>query len=119
MPNATNIREKLDQFSEQWQPKRIARLNDYDVRIAKIEGEFVWHAHEDTDEMFMVVKGEMKILLRDGEVSLREGEIYVVPRGVEHKPVAEAECHILMVEPSETVNTGDKGGDRTADVHDL
>ncbi len=119
MPDAVNIKDKFSQFTEHWQPKRIARLNDYDVRIAKLEGEFVWHAHEDTDEMFLVIKGDLKILLRDGEVNLSEGEIYVVPRGVEHRPVADKECHIMMIEPSDAVNTGTAGGDRTASVTDL
>ncbi|WP_306253353.1 cupin domain-containing protein [Parvularcula sp. IMCC14364] len=116
---AVNIANKFSQFTEQWQPKRIATVNDYDVRIAKIEGEFVWHSHEDTDEMFLVVKGSMKILLRDGEVSLNEGEVYVVPRGVEHKPVADRECQILLIEPTDVVNTGTAGGERTATVETL
>ncbi|MCI5046058.1 MAG: cupin domain-containing protein [Aquisalinus sp.] len=119
MPEAINIARKFAQFTEQWQPKRIATVNDYDVRIAKIEGEFVWHAHDETDEMFLVVKGEMKILLRDGEVRLQEGDIYVVPRGVEHKPVADSECQILLIEPTDVVNTGTTGGERTATVEAL
>ena len=119
MPAAVNIAEKFAQFTEQWQPKRIARLNDYDVRLARLEGEFVWHAHDDTDEMFLVIAGELKILLRDGEVALRAGDLYVVPRGVEHKPVAERECQVLLIEPSDVVNTGTAGGERTATVHDL
>jgi len=116
---AINIAEKFSQFSDQWQPKRIAKINDYDVRIVRLQGEFVWHAHEDTDEMFMVIKGEMKILFRDGDVTLKEGDIYVVPKGVEHKPVADEECQALLLEPSEVVNTGTAGGERTAEVQEL
>ena len=105
--NAINLEEKYALFDGHWQPKRIATVNDYDVRLAKIKGEFVWHSHEDTDELFLVTKGEMKIRFRDGEVTLRAGEMYVVPKGVEHRPVAEEECQILLLEPTNVVNTGD------------
>lgn len=109
----TNLKEKFSQFSEHWSPKVIGQLNDYQFKIAKVEGEFIWHSHPETDEAFFVIEGELKILFRDGEVVLEPGELFIVPKGVEHKPVAETECQILMIEPEETVNTGDKGGDRT------
>ncbi|MFG3000298.1 cupin domain-containing protein [Streptomyces sp. NPDC048340] len=113
-----NIARKLSEFDEQWAPRRIARVNDYEVKIAKLQGEFVWHAHEDTDELFLVVSGTLTIRLRDGEVVLGPGEIYVVPRGVEHCPQADAEAAILLFEPAGTVNTGDAGGDRTREPVD-
>lgn len=95
-------------FTERWQPHTIARLNDYDIRIAKVAGEFVWHAHPETDEVFLVVDGTLTIKLRDGDVTLHAGQLYVVPRGVEHCPTSDGECQILMVEPTATVNTGDR-----------
>ena len=101
-----NFQEKLSKFTEQWSPRIIAQLNDYQLKLAKARGEFVWHDHPDTDEVFIVVKGRLVILFRDGEVSLDEGEMFVVPKGVEHKPVAEQECHILLIEPAGLVNTG-------------
>ena len=108
-----NFADKFSLFSEQWSPKIIAELNDYHFKIAKIEGEFIWHSHADTDEAFIVISGEMQILFRDGVVSLKSGEMFVVPRGVEHKPVAEVECQILMVELAGTINTGDAEESRT------
>ncbi len=119
MQQPINLQEKFSLFSDQWQPKRVARINDYDVRLVRLEGEFVWHAHDDTDEMFLVVEGKMKILFRDGEVTLRAGEMYVVPKGVEHKPVALNECKAMLLEPSTVINTGTAGGDRTAEATDL
>ena len=116
---AINVTEKFNAFSDRWQPKRIAGLNDYDVRIAKIEGEFVWHAHADTDELFLIWKGTMDIQYRDRTVSLREGDLHVVPKGTDHRPVAHGECWIMMIEPSDTVNTGDTGGERTRAVETL
>jgi mannose-6-phosphate isomerase-like protein (cupin superfamily) len=112
--SAINLDEKFSQFDEHWAPKIIARLNDLHVKAVKLQGAFVWHAHADTDEMFMVHKGELTIQLRDGEVLLRAGELCVVPRGVEHRPVADGECEVLLIEPAGTVNTGDAGGERTA-----
>lgn len=112
---AIDLKEKLGRFSEQWSPRVVAELNDYQVKLAKIEGEFVWHRHEETDELFLVLDGAMSIELRDGRVDLEAGQMYVVPRGVEHKPRAERECHILLLEPAGTVNTGDAGGELTAD----
>jgi len=102
-----NFEEKLLKFSEHWSPKIIAQLNDYHLKLAKVHGEFVWHDHPETDEVFIVVKGQLEILFRDGSVLLNEGEMYVVPKGMEHKPLAENECHILLIEPAGTVNTGD------------
>lgn len=113
--SAINLAEKLQAFSEQWSPRVVGELNDYQLKLAKLEGEFVWHAHEDTDELFLVLKGSLRILLRDGEVSLAEGELFVVPRGVEHKPVAESECHVLLIEPRGVVNTGNAGGEMTSE----
>ncbi len=108
-----DLREKFGLFSDQWSPKIVAEVNDVEVRLAKLEGEFVWHAHEDEDEMFLVVRGDLTIRLRDGEVELGEGQLAVVPRGVEHLPVAEDEVHVLVLTPKSTVNTGDAGGART------
>lgn len=108
-----NFQDKLSRFSEQWSPKIIARMNDYHFKVAKIQGEFNWHDHKETDEVFIVLHGRLEIHLRDGKVSLREGEMYIVPKGVEHKPVAEQECHILLIEPIGTVNTGDVVNERT------
>jgi mannose-6-phosphate isomerase-like protein (cupin superfamily) len=109
-----NFADKLSKFSERWSPRVVARLNDYEFKLARVEGEFVWHRHDETDEAFIVVEGEMRIEFRDGAVSLRAGEMFVVPRGVEHRPVAERECKIMLVEPAGVVNTGDAGGTLTA-----
>lgn len=105
--NSINLKNKLAKVTEHWSPKIIAQMNDYHFKLVKIKGEFVWHKHDETDETFMVVEGEMKILFRDDEVKLSEGDIYIVPKGVEHKPVAEEECSILLIEPVGTVNTGE------------
>lgn len=110
-----NLAEKFSRFSDQWSPKIVGELNGSEVKIAKILGEFVWHAHENEDEMFLVVKGRMTIRMRDGDVHLEEGEFFVVPRGVEHCPVAEEECQILMLEPKGTLNTGNVVGERTVE----
>ena len=112
-----SIKHKFTLFTEQWSPRIIAQLNDYHFKIAKIEGEFVWHSHPETDEVFIVIEGEFEIQLRDGNLTLTEGEMCVIPKGVEHKPVAEKECAIMMVEPAGTLNTGDAGGDHT--IEDL
>ena len=109
-----NLQEKLSKFSEHWSPKIIAQMNDYHIKLAKVQGEFVWHDHPETDEVFLVVKGTLDIHFRDGIISLNEGELYVVPKGVEHKPVADVECHILLIEPAGTVNTGEVVSDKTA-----
>jgi mannose-6-phosphate isomerase-like protein (cupin superfamily) len=109
-----NLQDKLSKFTEHWSPKIIAQMNDYHLKLAKVQGEFVWHDHPETDEVFLVVKGKLDIHFRDRKISLNEGELYVVPKGVEHKPVAESECHILLIEPAGTVNTGDVVDDKTA-----
>jgi mannose-6-phosphate isomerase-like protein (cupin superfamily) len=111
---AINFKDKLAKFSEQWSPRIIAQINDYHFKIAKIEGEFIWHDHPETDEVFIVLKGQLEIQFRDGNVLLNEGEMFVVPKGVDHKPVAQQECHILLVEPAGTLNTGDVVNERTA-----
>ena len=113
MFESINLEEKFSLFSEHWSPKIIAQMNDYHFKIAKIQGEFVWHSHPETDETFIVIAGKMRIEFRDGATPLNAGEMIVVPKGVEHKPVAEEECHILLIEPVGTVNTGDAGGDLT------
>jgi mannose-6-phosphate isomerase-like protein (cupin superfamily) len=113
-----DLAERLSQFSEHWSPKVVARLNDYEVKVVKVEGEFVWHTHEDTDELFLVIDGELTIQLRDGDVVLRPGQLYVVPRGVEHCPSADGEVHAVLVEPTGVVNTGDAGGPMTAQYDD-
>jgi mannose-6-phosphate isomerase-like protein (cupin superfamily) len=107
---AINLEEKFGRFSDQWAPKIVAQVNDLHIKAVKVRGEFVWHAHADTDELFMVVKGRLTIRLRGREVRLGAGELFVVPKGVEHMPVAEDECEILLIEPAGTVNTGDAGG---------
>jgi mannose-6-phosphate isomerase-like protein (cupin superfamily) len=111
---AISFADKFAKFSELWSPKIIAQMNDYHFKLAKIKGEFIWHSHPETDEVFIVIKGSLTIDLREGEVLLKEGEMYVVPRGVEHKPFAQQECQILLVEPAGTVNTGDVEGEMTA-----
>ena len=116
MPEASetiNLAEKFAKFTECWQPKIVGQLNDLHIKIAKVEGEFVWHKHDDTDELFMVNKGVLTMNYRDRAVTVRPGEIHVVPRGVEHKPAAEEVCEIVMIEPAGTMNTGDAGGERT------
>ena len=102
-----NLKEKLSKFSDHWSPKVIAEMNDYQFKLVKIKGDFVWHNHGDTDEFFLVIEGEMKIEFKDETVILKEGEIFVVPKGVEHKPYAEEECKIMIVEPRGVINTGD------------
>ena len=109
-----NFAEKLGRFDDRWSPRIIAELNDYQFKLAKIEGEFVWHDHKDTDEAFVVLAGSMVIELEDGAVELSAGEMFVVPRGVPHRPRARAECHVLVIEPRGVVNTGDAGGELTA-----
>ena len=113
--SAINLEEKLGRFSEHWSPKIIARMNDYHIKLAKFRGDFVWHRHTDTDEIFMVLAGEMRIDFRDGHVDLKAGEIFVVPKEREHKPFAENECRVMLIEPEGTQNTGDADGDMTAD----
>lgn len=109
-----NFQEKLNLIKEHWKPKIIAQMNDYQLKLAKIEGDFTWHSHPETDEVFIVLDGYLKIDFRDGAVKLQAGEMFVVPKGIEHKPFAEHECSILLVELLGTLNTGDAGGDMTA-----
>ena len=109
-----NLREKLGRFADHWSPRVVAEMNDYQFKLVKLLGEFVWHRHEDTDETFLVVDGRMRIELRDGVVELGAGEMFVVPRGTEHRPVALEECHVMLIEPRGVVNTGSAGGAYTA-----
>jgi mannose-6-phosphate isomerase-like protein (cupin superfamily) len=112
--NSINIIEKLSLFNEHWSPKVIVELNDYQFKLVKFQGDFVWHKHEDTDEAFIVIKGEMQIGFRDGEVTVREGELFVVKKGIEHITRAKYECHAMIIEPRGVANTGEAGGDLTA-----
>ena len=109
-----NLAEKLARFATPWSPKTVALLNDYKVQVVKLRGEFVWHRHEETDDFFLVLAGRMTVQLRDRDVHLGPGELFVVPRGVEHCPRADEEAHVLLSEPRGTVNTGDAGGELTA-----
>lgn len=113
MINNVNLADKFQLIHRTWDPKVIAQLNDYFIKIARIQGEFVWHSHPETDELFLVFDGEMEMHLRDGKLPLKKGELCVVPAGVEHKPASSAGCQILMLEPAGTLNTGDAGGERT------
>ena len=112
--SSINLSQKLSLFAELWSPKVVAELNDYQVKLAKLQGEFVWHQHDDTDELFVCLKGSLNLELRDSTVVLNEGELFVVPRGVEHRPVADQECHVLVIEPRGVVNTGEADSDLTA-----
>ena len=115
MPHeAINFAHKLSLFSEHWQPKVIAEMNDYQFKLVKIQGDFIWHDHKETDETFIVLEGVLRLDFRDGAVQLAPGEMFVVPQGVEHKPYAASEVKLLLIEPRGVLNTGDKGGDRTA-----
>ena len=111
--NVVNLEEKFARFSAHWSPKILARLNDYLVKAVKLRGEFVWHRHDETDELFLVTRGILMIRFRDHDVTIGPGELLVVPKGVEHMPVAEEECEVLLIEPAGTPNTGDAGGART------
>ena len=108
--NKINFKEKFSKFSDYWSPKVIAEMNDYQFKLVKIQGDFIWHNHEDTDETFIVIEGEMKIEFENEIVELSEGDMFVVPKGVDHKPCAENECKILVVEPKGVINTGDSKG---------
>ena len=111
---AINFSEKLAMFTELWSPRVVAEMNDYQFKLVKVKGDFVWHDHQETDEVFVVLKGTMHIAFRDRDVQLSAGEMYVVPKGVEHKPYADEECHMLLVEPRSMVNTGEAGGELQA-----
>jgi mannose-6-phosphate isomerase-like protein (cupin superfamily) len=110
-----NLQEKLAKFSDHWSPKIIAQMNDYHFKLVKFQGDFIWHNHADTNEVFIVLNGEMSIEFHNGKVDLRQGELFVVPKGAEHKPYAEKECEIILVEPAGTINTGDTSGEMTAE----
>ena len=113
-PSAVNLQDKFSRFHERWSPKVIAAMNDYQFKLVRLLGEFVWHQHADTDEVFICIEGEMVLRFRDGAVPLRAGEMFVVPKGVEHQPFAAQECKIMLVEPRGVVNTGTAGGALTA-----
>lgn len=110
-----NLNEKFGLFQEHWHPKIVGELNGQYVKLVKLQGEFVWHHHEAEDELFLVVKGRLSIKLRDGDIELHEGEFVVIPKGVEHKPVAEEEVHVLLFEPKSTLNTGNEQNERTVE----
>jgi mannose-6-phosphate isomerase-like protein (cupin superfamily) len=103
---AINLSDKLSAFTDYWQPRVVGQFNGHDIMVVKVKGEFVWHKHDDTDDFFLVLSGRISIQLRDGVVTLGPGEIFVVPKGVEHRPVAEEEAHVLLIEPQGTPNTG-------------
>ena len=107
MPDAVSLATKLSSFTEHYQPRVVAEFNGHDVMVAKLKGEFVWHKHDDTDDFFLVIAGRLRIELRDGEVTLGPGDLYVVPQGVEHRPVADEEVHVVLIERTGTPNTGD------------
>ena len=104
--NAVNLAQKLDLFAEHWQPRTVAQFNGHDIMVVKAKGEFVWHKHDNTDDFFLVLAGRLTIRMREGDVTLGPGEVFVVPQGVEHCPYAEEEAHILLIEPTGTPNTG-------------
>jgi mannose-6-phosphate isomerase-like protein (cupin superfamily) len=112
---AINFAEKLSLFSDHWQPRVIAELNDYQIKIVRIDGDFIWHDHPETDEVFIILDGRLRVDFRDGSVHIGPGEMFVVPKGVEHKPCAETEVRMLLIEPRGTLNTGHEGGERTAE----
>lgn len=113
MPEVIDIESKFALFSDHWHPRIIAELNDNHVKLAKLQGEFVWHRHEQEDELFWVIKGSLRIKLRDRDLIVGEGQLVVIPRGVEHLPVAAEETHVVLIEPRSTINTGDATSDRT------
>ncbi|MHA2363265.1 MAG: cupin domain-containing protein [Candidatus Hodarchaeales archaeon] len=113
MIKKVNITEKFSLFSEYWSPKVIGEINDQYVKVVKFQDEFVWHFHEQEDELFLVIKGSLKIKLREKDIVVQEGEFVIIPKGVEHKPVADEEVHVILIEPKETLNTGNVEDDRT------
>lgn len=116
--DVVDIAQKLSLVSEHWSPKVVARLNDYEIKVVKVEGEFGWHTHPETDELFLVIDGHLTIQLRDRNVDLGPGQLFVVAKGVEHCPLAQGEVHALLIEPAGVANTGDAGGSRTAAYDD-
>lgn len=113
---SVNLAKKFARFKEHWKPKIVGKVNDAYVKLVKVKGSFVWHEHEGEDELFLLVKGRMRLQFRTGEITLKAGELAIVPRGVEHRPVAEEEAHVLLIEPKSTVNTGDVRDDRTTEA---
>ncbi|MDE2090816.1 MAG: cupin domain-containing protein [Gammaproteobacteria bacterium] len=111
---SVNFEQKLGLFNDHWAPKVIAEMNDYQFKVVKLKGDFIWHEHKDTDETFIVLQGKLRIDFRDGHVDIGAGEMYVVPKGVEHKPNAAEEVKMMLIEPRGVLNTGDQGGERTA-----
>lgn len=111
---AININDKFQLFNDLWTPKIIAQMNNYHLKLAKMKGDFTWHDHKDTDEVFFVIDGNMRIDFRDHSINLQTGELFVILKGIEHKPFSENECKILIIEPADTVNTGEAGGEQTA-----
>ena len=109
-----NFQQKFGLFNEQWQPKVVAEMNDYQFKVVRLQGDFIWHDHKDTDETFLVVEGRLRIDFRDGCVYISAGEMFIVPKGVEHKPYAEQEVKLILIEPRGVLNTGHEGGERTA-----
>jgi mannose-6-phosphate isomerase-like protein (cupin superfamily) len=114
MPEPINFKDKLAKIPDFWQPRVVAEMNDYQFKLVRIEGDFLWHDHAETDETFIVLDGTLRIDFRDGHVLIGPGEMYVVPKGVEHKPYAEKEVRMMLIEPRGTINTGSEGGERTA-----
>lgn len=113
--DAINFKDKFSKFTDHWSPRVIAEMNDYQFKLAKVKGEFVWHDHPDTDEVFIVVEGVLNIEFRDGVATLNAGEMFVIPKGVEHKPVANSECKIMIIEPKGVINTGNSDSELTAE----
>ena len=113
--NTINLAQKLATFTEHWQPRTVGQFNGHDLMVVKVKGEFVWHKHEDTDDFFMVLKGQLTIQMHEGNVTLGPGEVFVVPKGVEHRPVADEEVHVLLFEPATTLNTGNMRNERTVE----
>ena len=109
-----NLLQKFSLFSDQWKPKIVGDVNDHQIKVVKFRGDFVWHSHAETDEVFVIIEGELRIDFRDGSVNLKAGDLFVVPKGKEHKPFAASECKLMLIEPAGTVNTGDAGGKLTA-----
>jgi len=118
MVEVVNLVQKLSLFSDHWSPKIVGELNDSYIKLVKLRGEFVWHSHANEDELFLVVKGHLLIKLRDGDIHLNEGELAVIPRGVEHMPVADEEAHVLLLEPKTTLNTGNVQNERTVAINE-
>lgn len=119
MNDKVNLAEKIGLLERFWSPRIVGYLNDYKLVVVRVRGDFVWHKHDDTDDLFLVLRGKLTIQLRDRDVELNEGEMFVVPRGVEHCPKADQEAHVLLIEPRGTLNTGDAGGDMTAQEVEL